>query len=111
MSLLWYFTTQMFLSLKRSSTLPSSNASGKPTFTFDGGSERTLGKRNRTVPKVRTPVEAVSIVQARPIQEKRKNPRRLTPFFGGALAAGAAGFGGVAGAGAAGEGGGLIMSG
>src|SRR6516162_5758445 len=85
----------MFLSLKRSSTLPSSNASGNPTFTFDGGSERTLGNRNRTVPSVRTAVEAVSSAQATPIHVSRKK-RRSAPFFAGGLATGAAGLGGGA---------------
>src|ERR1700687_3049418 len=105
----------MFLSLKLSTTLPSSNASGKPTFTFDGGSESTLGNRKRTVTSVSTPVEAVRMAQARPIQEKKeRNPRRSAPFFGGAFAAGAAGLGavdvtgGVAAAGAAGGAGGYL---
>src|SRR5262249_7461429 len=91
MSLPIYFTIQKFLSLKRSSTLPSSNWSGKPTLTFAGGSDSTFGKRNRTVPSVATAVEAVSIAQAQPIQVKRKK-RRSGAFFAAGL--GAAGLGG-----------------
>src|SRR5258708_1314582 len=87
-----YFTTQMFLSLKRSSTLPSSNWSGKPTLTLAGGSESTLGKRKRTVPSVNTPDDPASSVQARPIHVNRKN-RRSAPFFGGAFATGFTGAG------------------
>src|SRR6516162_2825699 len=92
----------MFWSLKRSTTLPSSNWSGKPTLTRLGGSESTLGNRKRTVPSVMASSAAVIVVQPTanqlPTRTSRKKRRVLPAGLAGALAAGAAGFG-AAGAG------------
>src|SRR5262245_13918140 len=101
----------MFWSLKRSMTLPSSKASGGPTFTLLGGSERTFGNIKRRVPRVMPAIAAVNAVQASPNQVPNMavnaplmtmKPRRYGPAVLAAGAAGLAGIGGLGGGGGAG---------
>src|SRR5262249_52382196 len=88
---------------KRSTTLPSSYCCGSPTLNLLGGSESTLGKRNRMVPSVMASMLAMKAVQATANQlpniVARKNRRLLTGGLAGALAGAglAAGGGAVAG--------------
>src|SRR4051794_18872563 len=92
-------TIQACWSLNRSTTLPSSKSSGKPTLIRLGGSTSTLGYRKRSVPSVISPSEAVIAPQAKANGLRNRvarNERRS-----GLLALGA-GFGAVAGRGAAG---------
>src|SRR5262245_24897249 len=93
--------TQAPTVLKRSSTLPSSYWSGVPALKVLGGSDSTLGKRKRMVPRTMPISEAVMVSQPRPIQLLIRSHRRVLPVLGGALAGGAglggrAGFGGAA---------------
>src|SRR5260370_42605893 len=93
-SSLWR-TIQAFCSLKRSMTFSGSYWSGKPTLNLLGGSERTLGKRKRTVPKSMPIMEAVKATQAIPNQLPNisaKKERRVLPALAGALG-GDGGFG------------------
>src|SRR5438128_37908 len=84
----------MFWSLKRSVTLPSSKLAGSPTLTLLGGSERTLGNMNRSVPKTIPAMASENAVQARPSQVMKNNVRRDGPAFGGTGLAGIGGLGG-----------------
>src|SRR3954447_24652658 len=93
-------TTQVPWSLKRSTTLPSSYWSGKPTVNLLGGSDRTLGNRKRTVPRIMPTIDSVSATQAMLIQLNRKKRRSLPLAVGGL--AGGAGLGGSGGLGAGG---------
>src|SRR6516165_4538338 len=107
----WYLTIQKFWSLKRSTTLPSSNWSGKPAFTLLGGSERTLGKRKRMLPKIQPSMVTVKKTQAiaKADVSKRMNPRRSLAAPAAGLGGGA-GFGGAAGAGLAAAAGGAAVT-
>jgi hypothetical protein len=63
-----------------------------------------LGKRKRTVPRVKRPMPAVNVTHAVPIHVMApRKPRRLAPLLAAAFGAGAGfgGSGGVAGLGAA----------
>src|ERR1700722_4900032 len=93
--------TQAPTGLKRSSTLASSKLTGSPARKVLGGSDRTLGKRKRTVPKVMSAMPPEKVYQAIPIQLKApRKPRRVVPALAGGLAgAGLGGNGGVAGLG------------
>src|SRR5262249_13961302 len=93
--------TQAPTVLKRSSTLPSSYWSGEPARKVLGGSDRTLGNRKRTVPRVMAAIDPVKVHQARPIQGPKRvisSPRRVgLPLAEAAGLAGAAGLGGAGG--------------
>src|SRR5262249_61997669 len=95
--------TQAPTVLKRSSTLPSSYWSGEPARKVLGGSDRTLGNRKRTVPRVMAAIDPVKVHQARPIQVPKRvisSPRRVgLPLAEAAGLAGAAGLGGAGGGG------------
>src|SRR5262249_19595453 len=105
--------TQAPTGLNLSSTLASSKLAGTPARKVLGGSDSTLGNKNRTVPRVNRPMPAVKVTQAGPVQVTlAMKPRRVGPPLAGGLAAaglggtgGAAGFaaGGVAGAGGVGS--------
>src|SRR5262245_58620458 len=95
-------------------TLPSSKASGGPTFTLLGGSESTLGNMKRSVPSVIPAIAAVNAVQAKPNQVPNiavnapvitMKPRRDGPAV--FVPAGAAGLVGIGGLGGGGGGAGL----
>src|SRR5262249_12488758 len=79
---------------KRSTTWPSSRESGKPTLNFDGGSESTLGKRKRRVPRVRTPNDAT--IAAQPAANQLVKMAVMKPRRPGLAGAFAAGFGAAA---------------
>src|SRR5262249_27034126 len=85
--------TQAPRSLNLSSTLPSSKLLASPALKELGGSESTLGNKNRKVPRTMPTRVAVSVNQPMPIQVNRKN-RRSFPLGGGGL--GKAGLGGAA---------------
>src|SRR5207245_9836696 len=81
----------MFRSLKSSLTLSSTKSPGKPTLTLLGGSERTLGKRKRTVPRTMPSMDTVRVVQAMAMalpniakRQKRRSLPVLVGVFGGA---------------------------
>src|SRR5688572_15958737 len=96
----------MFWSLNRSLTLPSSKFSGNPTFTLLGGSERTLGNMNRSVPNVMPAIAAAKAYHATANQENSPmNDRRDGSDLAAAGLAGIGGFGGGGAAGVAGAGG------
>src|SRR5260370_42684307 len=86
-------TIQAPCGLNRSVTLPSSNWLLSPTLNLLGGSDQTLGKRNRTVPNSMPKMAAVMAVMPTANQEMKS--RRSLPALGGAFGA-AAGFGGAA---------------
>src|SRR6516162_1186103 len=93
--------TQAPRSLNLSSTLPSSKLLASPALKELGGSESTLGNKNRKVPRTMPTRVAVRVNQPMPIQVNRKN-RRSCPFAG---AFGSGGLGGKAGLGGAAAGG------
>src|SRR5262245_35381239 len=98
----WWRTIQVPCSLKRSLTLPSSKTLGSPTLNLLGGSESTLGKRKRTVPRSMPMMEAVMV--AMPMANQLMKKRRLVSVL-------AVGFGGAGGAGLGGSAGGVAAGG
>src|SRR5262245_18968604 len=90
-------TTQMLSGLKRSTTLPSSKFSGRPTLTLLLGSARTLGMRKRRVPSVQMAMVPVKVAQAKanqlPNSAKRRPRRSSTLGLAGTGLAAAAGLG------------------
>src|SRR6187401_2690409 len=99
--------TQAPISLKRSSTLPSSKPLASPALKLLGGSERTLGNMKRTVPSVRASMERVNVVHAVAIHEPKNIVKMPSPELArkfrrvGLSGAFAAGFGGGGGGAAA----------
>src|SRR5262249_30687388 len=86
-------------SLNLSSTLPSSKLLASPALKELGGSDRTLGNKNRNVPRTMPTSVAVRVNQPMPIQVNRKNLRSfpLAGVLGGAGLGGKAGLGGAEG--------------
>src|SRR3970040_518806 len=65
-----------YFSLKRSSTLPETNSSGKPALKVAGGSKSTFGNMKRVIAPSVAKKDAVYTAQAAP--SHGKNSRRLT---------------------------------
>src|SRR5690242_14239357 len=83
-------TIQAFWSLKRSTTLPSSYWYGKPALNLLGGSDSTLGKRKRTVPRTMPSIDRVRVVKpiASQLPNRARRKKRRSLPLAGALAAG-----------------------